>query len=127
MYALVAARRELASLRRMTGAVRRLKGTSGRSSSIDLRFMRLQTQEKDKSNVVDAFMDELAARVAARVVEDLRRAPVIRPRLLSLEDAGIMMGRSVKAMRHLIAKGALKNASPDDRVQVDIKRRRSAD
>jgi hypothetical protein len=55
------------------------------------------------------------------VLAALRRAPIVQPRLLSVPDAAIMIGRSEEAVRHLLTRGTLKNASPDGRVQLDVK------
>jgi hypothetical protein len=67
----------------------------------------------------EAYLEDLAARVAAKVIAELKRAPVIQPRLLTVEQAAVVLGRSEKAVRHLLTSGHLKNASPDARVQVD--------
>jgi hypothetical protein len=66
-------------------------------------------------------MNELADLVAERVLTALRRQPIIQPRLLNVEDVATMIGRSEKAVRHLLENGQLKNVSPDGRVQVDVK------
>lgn len=69
----------------------------------------------------EAYMDELATRVADKVEERMRRNPVLQPRLLTVGQAALVLGRSEKAVRHLITSGQLKNASPDARVQIDAK------
>jgi hypothetical protein len=58
----------------------------------------------------EAYMDELATIVAAKVLEQLRKEPVVQPRLLTIEQAAIVLGRSEKAVRHLMVSGVLKNA-----------------
>ena len=69
----------------------------------------------------ERFLEELAARVAEKVVHALQTAPVLQPRLLSVPQAAMVLGRSEKAVRHLLVSGRLKNASPDGRVQIDSK------
>jgi translation elongation factor EF-Tu-like GTPase len=69
----------------------------------------------------DAFMNELADLVAERVLTALPRQPIIQPRLLNVEDVATMIGRTEDAVRSLLKRGQLKNASPDGRVQVDVK------
>jgi hypothetical protein len=69
----------------------------------------------------ERFMEELAARVAAKVVDALHAAPVLQPRLLSVPQAAMVLGRTEGAVRQLIVTGKLKNASPDGRVQIDSK------
>jgi hypothetical protein len=56
-----------------------------------------------------------------RSLAALRRAPIVAQRLLSVDDVAKMLGRSPEAVRALLKTGKLKNASPDGRVQVDIK------
>lgn len=75
------------------------------------------------TSIAEQFFDELAARVAAKVVAELRAVPVParRSRLLGIPEAAIYMGRSTKAVRHLLKSGVLRNASPDRRVQIDIR------
>ncbi len=72
-------------------------------------------------NASDAFVDAIAERVAALVLAELRKSPVPVPRLLSVEQAAIVLGRTDKAVRNLLVNGTLKNASPDGRVQIDSK------
>jgi hypothetical protein len=69
----------------------------------------------------EAYMDELAELVAAKVEERMRKAPVMHPRLLTVEQASIVLGRSPDAVRKMVMTGKLKNASPDGRVQIDTK------
>lgn len=69
----------------------------------------------------EAYLDELATIVASKVLEHLRKDPVVQPRLLSVEQAAIVLGRSPTAVRHLLVSGVLKNSSPDGRVQIDTR------
>jgi hypothetical protein len=69
----------------------------------------------------DAYMNELADMVAERVLTALRRAPIVQPRLLGVAEVAIMLGRTEGAVRQLLHRGDLRNASPDGRVQVDVK------
>jgi hypothetical protein len=59
--------------------------------------------------------------VALEVESTLRRAPVVQPRLLGVPEVAIILGRTEGAVRQLLHSGALKNASPDGRVQVDVR------
>jgi hypothetical protein len=72
-------------------------------------------------SAAEQAQSELADLVAERVLTALRRQPIIQPRLLNVEDVAILIGRSQGAVRHLLENGQLKNASPDGRVQVDVK------
>jgi hypothetical protein len=69
----------------------------------------------------EAFMEDLAKRVAERVIQDLRRTPIIAQRLLNVKDVATMLGRTEDAVRSLVTAGHLKNCSPDGRVQIDIR------
>jgi hypothetical protein len=72
-------------------------------------------------SAAEQAQSELADLVAERVLTALRRQPIIQPRLLNVEDVAILIGRSQGAVRQLLHTGKLKNASPDGRVQVDVK------
>jgi hypothetical protein len=69
----------------------------------------------------DMAQRELADMIAERVITALRRNPPVQQRLLNVADVATMLGRSEQAVRALLTAGTLKNASPDGRVQVDIK------
>jgi hypothetical protein len=69
----------------------------------------------------EAYMDELATKIADKLEERLRARPVLQPRLLTVEQAAMVLGRSEKAVRALLLNGTLKNASPDGRVQIDMR------
>jgi len=72
-------------------------------------------------NIAEAYMDELAKRVAAKVLAELRRAPVVRPLLVGVKEAAQMLGRTERAVRALLLNGSLRNSSPDGRVQIAVK------
>jgi hypothetical protein len=78
-------------------------------------------RQKQEMSAAEQAQSELADLVAERVLTALRRQPIIQPRLLNVEDVAILIGRSQGAVRHLLENGQLKNASPDGRVQVDVK------
>ena len=72
---------------------------------------------------IDALLDALAARVAEKVRAELAQASnsgAIRPRLLTVEQAAVHLGRTEEAVRHLIASGRLRVVKIDRRVQVDM-------
>jgi excisionase family DNA binding protein len=62
---------------------------------------------------LDVLADAIAARVAARLNKSAE------PRLLSVNAAASYIGRSPKALRHLIAKGALSEVREGRRVYLD--------
>ena len=69
----------------------------------------------------EAFMEELATRVVDKVEERLRTRPVVQPRLLTIHQVAVLLGRTPDAVRKMIERGKLKNASPDGRVQIDTR------
>jgi len=77
--------------------------------------------EGNMENIAEAYMDELAKRVAAKVLAELRRAPVVRPLLVGVKEAAQMLGRTERAVRALLLNGSLRNSSPDGRVQIAVK------
>lgn len=66
------------------------------------------------------YMEELADKVAQRVLAALRSAPVVTQRLYSVSDVATVIGRTEGAVRQMVAGGKLPNSSPDGRVQVDV-------
>lgn len=60
--------------------------------------------------MTESFLRELSAAIAADVVKALEggeRAAIIPPRLLGVHGAAAYLGRTSKAIRHLVAEGKL--------------------
>ena len=62
---------------------------------------------------LDALVDAIAARVAARLNKSEE------PRLLSVNEAAAYIGRTPKALRHLIGGGKIPSISEGSRVHLD--------
>jgi excisionase family DNA binding protein len=62
---------------------------------------------------LDAFADAVAARIAARLNMGQE------PRLLSVTDAAKYIGRTPKALRHMIANGAIPTIREGGRIHLD--------
>jgi excisionase family DNA binding protein len=62
---------------------------------------------------LDAFADAVAARIAARLNMGQE------PRLLSVNDAARYIGRTPKALRHMIANGAIATIREGGRIHLD--------
>ncbi|MGO9012085.1 MAG: helix-turn-helix domain-containing protein [Bryobacteraceae bacterium] len=62
---------------------------------------------------LDLLADAIAARVAARLSQ------FQEPRLLSVREAACYLGRTPKAVRHLIASGAIPAVREGSRVHLD--------
>jgi excisionase family DNA binding protein len=62
---------------------------------------------------LDILADAIAARVAAR----LRQSE--EPRLLSVKEAAIYIGRTPKALRHMIGNGAVSVVREGSRLHLD--------
>jgi hypothetical protein len=58
--------------------------------------------------------------VAERLRPQFQLAPGVRPRLLSVEDAAVYLGRSVHSVRHLIAAKKLPVVKMDQRLFIDL-------
>lgn len=70
---------------------------------------------------LDAVIDALAAAVAEKIRAqggDSGAEP-IRPRLLSVEQAALYLGRTKPAIQHMIADGSLRPVRSDRRVFLD--------
>ena len=73
---------------------------------------------------LDAFVDALAEKVADRVGARLAQAnngTTIKPRLLSIEQAGQYLSRSAHSVRHLITAGKLPVVKLDNRIFLDVR------
>jgi excisionase family DNA binding protein len=70
---------------------------------------------------LDALIDAFADRVAAKVVERTQNglAPV-KPRLLTVDQAAVYIGRTKEAVQHLISGSRLPSVRSDRRVFVDV-------
>jgi hypothetical protein len=59
----------------------------------------------------DALLEDLATRVAAKLRGELGNGSSngagIKPRLLTIEQAAVYLGRSQEAVKHLVTSGAL--------------------
>ena len=69
-----------------------------------------------------ALADALAERVAARL--DTRTgdgAAAVKPRLLTIEQAAVYLGRTKEAIQHLIAERRIQVVRSDRRVFVDVR------
>jgi hypothetical protein len=76
-------------------------------------------------NASDIFIEAIADRVAAKVREQLAgdgngTGSRIEPRLLTVEPGAAYIGRSKKAMEHLIASKAVPIVRGDRRIFLDI-------
>jgi len=73
---------------------------------------------------IDALLDALADRVAAKVRAELAQAgngPAVRPRLLTAEQAGAYLGRSKAAVQHMVASRRLPVVRDGHRVFLDVR------
>ena len=62
---------------------------------------------------LDALADAIADRILARLHQ------TEQPRLLSVDEAAAYLGRTPKALRHLIANGAIPAVREGSRVHLD--------
>ena|SRR5215472_18816909 len=72
---------------------------------------------------LDAILDALAARLAARLRNDSAKdaGPTLRPRLLTVEQAAIYIGRSKEAVQHMTAARKIPVVRDGRRVFLDVK------
>ena len=67
--------------------------------------------------LIDAIAERVAAKVGVRLSESNGD---IKPRLLSVAEAGRYLGRTPYSVQHLIQKGTLKPVKLDHRTFLDI-------
>lgn len=90
---------------------------------------RFRTAEKTKRRTamipgldLDRMLDALADRVAERLRAGQQPgAPSVRPRLLSVEQAAVYIGRSKEAVQHMVSAGRLPIVRADRRVFLDVR------
>ena len=68
-----------------------------------------------------ALIDVLAERVAAKVVERTQQgAAPVKPRLLTVDQAAVYLGRTKEAVQHMVSSSKLPAVRSDRRVFVDV-------
>jgi excisionase family DNA binding protein len=72
------------------------------------------------SAVLSAVAQSIATEVWNRVQDALSK-PMIRPRLFTVEQAAVYIGRTKDAIQHMIANGKLPVVRSDRRVFLDVK------
>ena len=73
---------------------------------------------------IEGLIDLLAERVAAKVRAELNQdgaAASVRPRLLTVEQAALYLGRTKEALQHMIASGKLPAVRADRRIFLDTR------
>jgi len=68
---------------------------------------------------MDSFVEGIATAVLARIKPSLDAA-MLRPRLLTVTQAGVYVGRTPNAVRVLLCRGAFPSVKTDGRVMVDV-------
>jgi len=72
---------------------------------------------------LEALLDALAERLAEKMRGDIGNGgspPVVKPRLLTVEQAATYLGRTKEAIQHMVASGKLPTVRSDRRVFVDV-------
>lgn len=72
--------------------------------------------------ILDLIIDALASRVAAKVAEHTQDGALpLKPRLLTVEQAAVYLGRTKEAVQHMISDGKLPTVRSDRRVFIDLR------
>lgn len=66
------------------------------------------------NSMLEDIVERIAAKVAAKIA-----SPQPAPRLMSVKEAAMYLGRSEKAVRCLISNGSLPYVHADSRIQFD--------
>jgi excisionase family DNA binding protein len=93
---------------------------SGRSDNIDSVLRGSEPTLMQNGLSFDALIDALADRVAAKVAERTQQGAPVKPRLLSVEQAAVYIGRTKEAVQHMIASAKLPTVRTDRRVFIDV-------
>jgi excisionase family DNA binding protein len=77
----------------------------------------------DNDVTLDAVIDVLAEKLATRVRLDLAQngGVAVKPRLFSVEEGAVYLGRSKEAVEHMIGAGKLPVVRADRRVFLDVR------
>ena len=67
----------------------------------------------------EQFVSELASAVAKQVLAKMAEEGTVPKRLFTVQEAAVYIGRSQKAVDHLIARGAIQVTRLDGRRQID--------
>ena len=73
----------------------------------------MRTPDSTGNNGLDALADAIATRVLARLHSSEE------PRLLSVNDAAAYIGRTTRALRHMIADGTIPAVREKSRIHLD--------
>lgn len=76
-----------------------------------------RSSEQQQVSALDSFLDILAEKVAARI----QIQPAQTKRLLTLKQAGEMIGRSAGAVNQLVKRGELRGVVCGRRIHIQIK------
>jgi excisionase family DNA binding protein len=79
------------------------------------------TTNTNLNTILNAFSDLIAANSSERLAPSAREDGKVRQRLFTVEDAAHYLGRTKKAVQHLIASGKLPTVKADRRVFLDRK------
>jgi excisionase family DNA binding protein len=68
------------------------------------------------------LLDALAERVAGKVRAEFARdaGPAVQPRLLTVEQAAVYLGRTKEAVQHLATDGKIPTVRSDRRIFIDV-------
>lgn len=71
---------------------------------------------------LEVLLNELADKIAQRISQEQRSPGTasIKPRLLTVEQAAVYIGRSKASVQHMVSSGQLPTVRPDRRVFIDI-------
>ena len=73
---------------------------------------------------IEAFIKQLADRILARLRPELAQlgnGGAIRPRLLSIKQAAVYLGRSEEAVSHMVSSGKIPAVRGDRRILIDLR------
>jgi excisionase family DNA binding protein len=65
------------------------------------------------------FVSDLANAVASQVLAKMSTEGAVTKRLFTVQDAAVYLGRSVRAVDHLIARGSIQVTKLDGKRQID--------
>ena len=76
--------------------------------------------ERPTTSPTDQFVEAIAQRVAAILAPKIETANALRPRLLTVDQAAVYLGRTDSAIRGMLKRGVVPRMRIDGRVMFDV-------
>jgi excisionase family DNA binding protein len=70
--------------------------------------------------LLEILAERVAVKVRAELIQDGAGGAAVRPRLLTVEQAAVYIGRTKEAVQHMVSSGKVPTVRSDRRVFIDV-------